>query len=443
MGSDAVTVAAPSDAVVPLGGADSADARPTGTGVAEFDRVMAGGLVPGSITLLSGPPGVGKSTLALQIAVGVATAGTAVLYVSAEEALAQVRLRAGRVAGDVPEAVSLTDVTDVGMLGAIVERDRPGLVIIDSIQTVSDPGIGSVPGSVGQVRGCAQRLAAVARSTGACLLVVGHVTKDGQVAGPRQLEHLVDTVVAFDADADQGLRFLRATKHRFGPVGELGVFRMDQGGMSGVPDAAGLFLRDRIEGVAGSTVAPVLDGRRVIVTEVQALTGTPGGPPTVQLAQGLDRARLGLVVAVLARRIGLEGDVFCSVAGGVRVADPGADLAVAVAVGSASSGLPVRAGTAVCGELGLVGEIRRVRAIGERVREVARLGFERVIVPVRTPADTDIRGIEVVRVATVVEALDAALVGVVPSLRGPDAQPAGSDAPRTAGRRVMRPVAVP
>lgn len=400
---------------VALTDVDAASAAPRPTGVAELDRVLAGGLVAGSVTLLSGPPGVGKSTLALQVAAG-AGDGVRALYVAAEESVAQVGRRARRLGLAPDDALGVVDDPSIPAIEAAVDAHRPDVLVVDSIQTVHDDTLDSGPGSVTQVRACAQRLAEVARSRGIAVVLIGHVTKDGQIAGPRLLEHLVDTVVTMDADTDPALRFVRATKHRFGAVGELGVFRMEAGGLHGVVDAAGLFLTDRPEGVPGSVVTPTLDGRRVMVAEIQALVTEPGVPASIELAQGIDRTRLGLVVAVTSRVAGLGGRVFASVAGGGRVTEPGADLAVAVALASAATGVPVRADTVVCGEVGLVGEVRRVAMLVERIREAARLGFRRAVVPAGTPAEADGVDVEVVRVGDIATAIDAALGDVASSV---------------------------
>ncbi|MBS1848774.1 MAG: DNA repair protein RadA, partial [Actinobacteria bacterium] len=258
---------------VPLAQVSALRAAPTPVGIGEVDRVLGGGLVPGSVTLLSGPPGVGKSTLSLQLAAG---SSSTVLYVAAEETVAQVRLRADRLGVRAASSLLVTERGDVDQIVAAMTDARPDLVIIDSIQAVHDPSIESTAGSVAQVRACAQRLAAVARETGTALVIVGHVTKDGSIAGPRLLEHLVDTVVTFDADLDHALRFLRAIKHRFGPVGELGVFTMGSDGLNGVPDVGAMFLEGRRRGVPGSVVTPVTEGRRSLVVEVQALVDASG-----------------------------------------------------------------------------------------------------------------------------------------------------------------------
>jgi DNA repair protein RadA/Sms len=396
----------------PLAELSALRAHPVSVGVAEVDRVLAGGLVPGSVTLLSGPPGVGKSTLALQIASGLASVeGTApVVYVAAEETVAQIRLRADRLGLAVPPTLLVTDDPSVADLVGVIDEQQPAAVIVDSVQAIVDEDLGATPGSVTQVRGGAQRLANAARAAGSSLVLIGHVTKDGAIAGPRTLEHLVDTVITFDADLDEGLRMLRAIKHRFGPVGELGVFTMGHDGLRGMHEVTGLFLEDRRADAPGSVVCPVRDGRRTLLAEIQALVRPRDGSRGDRHAQGLDAKRVDLVLAVLEAATGVGGDTFVSVTGGLRVAEPGADLAVAVAVHSAALGVPVAPGVVVCGEVGLTGEVRRVAAIAERIADAAALGFTRAVVPAGTPSAAGGLGIELVRVADVAAASRAALL---------------------------------
>lgn len=399
-----------SPSVVPIAEVDVSEAAPVPLGIAELDRVLVGGLVPGSVTLVSGEPGIGKSTLLLQAATGIvaARAPAPVLYVSAEEAATQVRRRAARL-GPLPAGLLLLEDASIDVIEAAIETHAPAAVVVDSIQTVYDPAVASAPGSVAQVRAGAHRLASVARRHGASLLLIGHVTKDGSVAGPRTLEHLVDTVLTFEGDRHHGLRFLRAGKHRYGPTDELGVFTMTATGLAGVADAGGLFLADRRPHVPGSVVVPVLDGVRPLLVEIQALTFAHGGSSPTRTAQGVDRGRLDIVLAVLAQRADLRagaGDVYVSAAGGVRAVEPGVDLGLALAIASASLGRAVDAEVVACGELGLVGEVRQVRAIGRRVAEAARLGFARAVVPAGTPDLPEVPDIDLIRVANLAEALD-------------------------------------
>jgi DNA repair protein RadA/Sms len=362
---------------------------PVPTGVPEFDRVLGGGLVPGSVTLVGGEPGIGKSTLLLQALAAVARNGGRGLLVSAEESPAQVRGRAERLDALVP---GLWLVAETGLPGirAAIEQTRPDIVVIDSIQTVSDPEVDSVPGSVAQVRGCAQQLSALAKADGPIVVMVGHVTKDGALAGPRLLEHLVDTVLSFEGDRHHALRLLRAVKHRFGPTGELGVFEMAGDGLDGVADASGLFLVDRRSGTPGSVVFPALEGQRPLLVEVQALVVSSSLPSPRRSATGFDAGRLALLLAVLERRAGVKlsaHDVYVSTVGGVRIADPGADLAVCLAVASAITSEPVGDDVVVLGEVGLGGEVRQVAHTPRRLTEAARLGFRQAWVPERGPEE--------------------------------------------------------
>jgi DNA repair protein RadA/Sms len=353
---------------MPIAEVDTLVGGPRSTGIDELDRVLGGGLVPGSVTLLGGEPGIGKSTLLLQLA---AQWPTRTLYVSGEESAQQVRLRAERLGAVGPNLWLLAE-TSLPHVVAAIDTVQPQLVIIDSIQSVADPDLGSAPGSVVQVRGCTHRLVAEAKSRGIPVMLVGHVTKDGGLAGPRLLEHVVDTVLSFEGDRHHALRMLRAVKHRFGSTNELGVFEMVERGLVGVPDASSLFLTDR-----GS-------------------------------AQGLDAGRLALLLAVLERRARMpvgQHEVFASAVGGVRLTEPGSDLPVCLAIVSALVDHPIPSDLISFGEIGLAGELRQVAHASRRLAEAARLGFTRAIVPVNSANGVD--GISLVRVATLTEALVA------------------------------------
>ena len=391
---------------MPLADIDTLVGGPQPTAIEELDRVLGGGLVPGSVTLLAGEPGIGKSTLLLQLA---AAWPARTLYVSAEESAQQVRLRAERL-GAVSTNVWLLAETSLAYIIAAFETVQPQLVIIDSIQSVADSDLGSAPGSVVQVRGCAHRLVAEAKRRGLPMVLVGHVTKDGGLAGPRVLEHIVDTVLSFEGDRHHALRLLRAVKHRFGSTNELGVFEMVERGLVGVSDASSLFLTDRRTGVAGSAVTPTLEGHRPLLVEVQSLTNkvTPGAPPR-RSAQGLDAGRLALLLAVLERRARLpmgQHEVFASAVGGVRLTEPGSDLPMCLAIVSALADHPLPPDLVSFGEVGLAGELRQVAHASRRLAEAARLGFTRAIVPANSANGVD--GISLIRVGTLNEALLAA-----------------------------------
>ncbi len=397
---------------VPLSSVDLSEAAAIPTGVAEFDRVLSGGLVPGSVTLVGGEPGIGKSTLLLQVLAARAAAGHRVLLVSAEESAHQVRLRAERL-GPVPPGLLILPVTDVGAVIAAVAESEPDLVVIDSIQAVaigpSVPGerrTSGVPGSVAQVRECADQLVGMAKSRQVATVLVGHVTKDGSLAGPRALEHMVDTVLSFEGDRHHALRLLLAVKHRFGPTGELGLFEMGDQGLNRVDDPGRLLLGDRLTGVPGGVVLPAVQGRRTLVVELQALVTPMGQAQPKRSVVGLDGGRLVMTLAVLVRHAELpvlSMDVFASVAGGIRVSEPAADLAVALAVASSATGVALPADLAAVGEVGLSGEIRQVTNLPRRLDEAARLGFGRVVVPASSPEGPP--GLELIRVETVADAV--------------------------------------
>jgi len=378
------------------------------TGLGELDRVLGGGFVPGSVVLLGGEPGVGKSTLALQAAARLQKTGGGVLYVSGEESPEQIRLRAERL----PEAcdgVRVVAETRVEALAEPWRRQRPALVLVDSIQTMRCERVESAAGSVAQVRESAAVLAATAKLHDTVLWLVGHVTKDGQLAGPRVLEHLVDVVLAFEGDRQHAFRLLRALKNRYGSTQEVGVFSMGPSGLEGVENPSALFLAERRAGTPGSCIVPLLEGQRPMLVEIQALVAAaPYGTPR-RTAIGVEDGRVALLMAVLDRRTDvdlLSRDVYVNAVGGVRVSDPGADLALALAIASSRLDLCVPADVAACGEIGLGGEVRRIARLDQRVREAARLGFERVLVPTGTAGDLQApRGCRLVEVDDVAHAV--------------------------------------
>jgi DNA repair protein RadA/Sms len=399
------------DRPTPILEVDTSEGAPRPTGVAELDRVLGGGLVPGSVTLLGGEPGIGKSTLLLQVAAARARAGESVLYVSGEESKQQVRARAERLRALEPRMWLLAE-TLLPAVVAALEEVRATTLVVDSVQTVMDPDLGSAPGSIVQVRECAHRLVREAKERGIAVILVGHVTKDGGLAGPRVLEHVVDTVLSFEGERHHALRLLRAAKHRFGPTSELGLFEMTEGGLVGVPDPSGLFLADRRTGIAGSVVVPIVEGQRPLLVEVQALVSPSALALPRRSAQGLDNSRLALLTAVLDKRAGLGMstlDVYVSAIGGVRLAEPGSDLGVCLALASSLTGEVVPADLVACGEVGLAGELRQVAQTPRRLAEAARLGFKRVIVPASAP--NGVEGVEVMRARSLLEAL--ALAGLL------------------------------
>jgi DNA repair protein RadA/Sms len=361
------------------------EAARIGTGVPELDRVLGGGLVPASLVLVGGEPGVGKSTLLLTALAAVSKDRRALL-VTGEESSAQVKLRAQRLGG--AERVEILAETELDTVCATLERERPDVCVIDSVQTLYSAELGSAPGSVAQVREAASRLLRVAKESGVATILVGHVTKDGAVAGPRVLEHLVDCVLQFEGDRYHAHRILRATKNRFGSTNELGVFEMTGAGLVGVPDPSELFGRT-VAGEPGSAVACALEGTRPILLEIQALVAPTDLAMPRRVATGIDPKRLAMIVAVLSRHAGLslgQADVFVNVAGGVRVDEPGADLPVALAIASAARRAPVHEGLAAFGEIGLTGRLRPAAQAERRLEECAKLGLGTALVPAGTSA---------------------------------------------------------
>ena len=352
------------------------------SGIGEFDRVLGGGVVPGAAILLSGEPGVGKSTLLLEVAARAASTGQRVLYVSAEESVSQVRMRAGRTGALVPDLFIAAE-TDLGTILGQVEAIEPQLLIVDSVQTVSSALSDGLAGQPGQVREVAAALVRLAKDRELPVLLVGHVTKDGSIAGPRLLEHLVDVVCHFEGDRQTALRFVRALKNRFGPTDEVGCFEMTGDGIVEVPDPSGLFLSRSATPVSGTCVTVALEGRRAIPVEVQALVVESTGPQPRRVVNGVDPSRVAMILAVLERRAGLKGvtahDVYISTVGGVRLTEPGADLAIAVAIASAISDRPISHELTAFGEISLAGEIRPVSAARQRASEARRLGFVQVL----------------------------------------------------------------
>jgi DNA repair protein RadA/Sms len=389
--------------VLPLAEVDPGPRQRLLTGIGELDRVLGGGLVPGSIVLLAGEPGIGKSTLTLQAAEGLEAAGRRALLVCGEESVEQVAARARRI-GVTLGGIRATAATE---LEAVLDQASGfDVVVVDSIQTMGDPASSSEPGSVSQVRGCAGALARFARTSGTSVVLIGHVTKEGSVAGPRVLEHVVDAVLTFEGDRAHLLRMVRASKNRYGPTAEVGVFEMGGRGLREVADASQLFLVDRTIGIPGSAVGCVLEGRRPLALEVQTLVVPSNAPLPRRIANGVDGARLGVVAAVLAERAGVRvgtADVYASIPGGFRTAEPGLDLALVMALASARTNRAVPEGLAAVGEVGLGGEIRSVPGLEARVAELARLGFDRVVVP--ATSSVQLPGIRLHRARSVGNAL--------------------------------------
>lgn len=386
----AVTSAAVSLAEVP-----SSTSERFSTGVGEFDRVLGGGMVSGAVVLLAGEPGVGKSTLLLDVAARAGQDGKRVLYISGEESVSQVGLRARRIGAD-HAAVMVAAETDLGAVLAHLDQHRPDLVLIDSLQTVASAAVDGAPGGVSQMREVASALIKAAKSADMSMVLVGHVTRDGSVAGPRTVEHLVDVVCHFEGDPHSSLRMLRALKNRYGSVDEVGCFQLVDAGIESVTDPSGLFLSHESAAVAGSCATITMDGKRPLPVELQALVASSALANPRRATSGIDASRMAMIVAVLHRRVGIAlaaDDVYVSTVGGAKVTEPGADLALALALASARMDVAVPAGWAGVGEIALSGAIRPVRAMTARVNEAARLGFTDVVVPVagEPPRHADLR----------------------------------------------------
>ncbi|HET9058313.1 MAG TPA: DNA repair protein RadA [Acidimicrobiales bacterium] len=417
---------------VALAGVDMEGHRPMPTGIPEMDRVLSGGLVPGSSTLIGGEPGTGKSTLLLQALAAMAASGCKCLLVAAEEPAAQVRRRAHRLGADV-DGVYVLETTDLAAVESAMAAVRPDLVVVDSVQAIADPDLSGAAGSLAQVRDCSQSLTVLAKQVGAALVMVGHVTKDGSLAGPRALEHLVDTVLGFEGDRYLSLRALRALKHRFGPTGEIGLFEMGEHGLTGVSDPSSLFLADRQVGCPGSAVTVPLEGHRPLLVEVQALVGPSSKVPRRSVT-GADPSRVNFLVAVLEQRTPVKigaRDIYVSVTGGARAGEPAADLAICVALASCAVNRSVRPEVVTLGEVGLGGELRRVSALAKRLNEAHRMGFGEAVIPAAN-AGPGPSGMHQAPVATLFDALRLVFF---PSARHQRAVVAATDITKTAHSR--------
>jgi len=380
-GSGRQAAASSAAAIVGLDAIGAVDAPRSPTGIPELDRVLGGGLVAGSLVLLGGEPGIGKSTLLLQAADSLAAAGSDVLYVCGEESPQQIGIRARRL-GTTEQRVGLLPELDIATVEAVVRDRRPGVLVVDSIQTAFDPELAGAPGSVGQVRACTARLMRIAKDLNVITIIVGHVTKDGAIAGPRVLEHMVDAVLYFEGDRDHAFRIVRAVKNRFGSASEIGIFEMGERGLVGVGSPSAALLAERHEAVSGSAVMAAMEGTRPLLVELQALVTPSYLPSPRRLATGVETARLLQVLAVLERRAGLSfagKDVYVSVAGGLRVLEPAVDLPLALALASALGDFVIPLDVAAFGEIGLTGQVRPVAHAAARVREATRMGIGRVM----------------------------------------------------------------
>ncbi|WP_240377851.1 DNA repair protein RadA [Bacillus piscicola] len=388
------------------------------TSLPELNRVLGGGIVPGSLVLFGGDPGIGKSTLLLQVSSILAEKGRKVLYVSGEESVKQTKLRAERLGVDSDNLYVLAE-TNVALIENAIDQTKPALVIIDSIQTVHHADVTSAPGSVAQVRESTSLFMTIAKSRGIAIFIVGHVTKQGSIAGPKMLEHMVDSVLYFEGERHHTYRILRAVKNRFGSTNEIGIFEMKETGLKEVKNPSEIFLEDRTEGSSGSIVVASLEGTRPVLVEVQALIAPSSYANPRRTATGIDHNRIALLMAVLEKRLGMllqNQDAYLNVAGGVKLDEPAIDLGLAVCIASSFRNQTTNPGDVVIGEVGLTGEIRRVSRIEERIQEAAKLGFTRAIVPSKNIEGwTPRANIEVMGAASLEEALDLVLEGRSPT----------------------------
>jgi DNA repair protein RadA/Sms len=380
----------------------------TSSGLSEFDRCVGGGIVAGSLILIGGDPGIGKSTISLQIAASFALQGQLVLYVCGEESLEQTSMRAKRLGISADNVLFLNE-TDTSIISRYIENLKPALVVIDSIQIMYKPEISSAPGTVSQVRECASTFMQIAKSRDVSILLIGHVTKSGDIAGPRVLEHLVDTVLYFEGDKELQFRLLRVFKNRFGPTDEIAVFQMSANGLTEIKNPSQLFLEERMRGATGSCIIPTVEGSRPILVEVQALVTDSFYPQPSRRASGIDSNRLALLIAVLEKRARFKlhgSDIFVSVTGGIRVNEPASDLGVMLAMASSFSNRCLDPDTLVIGEVGLGGEVRGVSRIEGRIKEGLQMGFTRCIVPKKNVPSTQQSGMKIVGVSWIDEAID-------------------------------------
>jgi DNA repair protein RadA/Sms len=397
---------APASEVAVLCDIEAQDVARTPTGQEELDRVLGGGMVEGGVVLIGGDPGIGKSTLLLQAMDGLQRSGMSTLYVTGEESGAQVALRSRRLGLDHSQVQVLAE-TQLEKILATVDKLQPAVVVMDSIQTVYSDQLSSAPGSVAQVRECAAHLTRMAKSTGTAVVLVGHVTKEGALAGPRVLEHMVDTVLYFEGDTHSSYRLVRAIKNRFGAVNEIGVFAMTEKGLKGVSNPSAIFLSQHTEPVPGSCVLVTLEGTRPMLVEVQALVDS-GGPSPRRLSVGIERDRLAMLLAVLHRHAGvacMDQDVFVNAVGGVRISEPAADLSVLLSIQSSLRGKPLPQGFIAFGEVGLAGEVRPAPRGQERLKEAAKLGFSVAIIPKANAPKKPIEGLKVHAVERVDQAM--------------------------------------
>jgi len=382
------------------------------TKMQELNRVLGGGVVPGSLILVGGDPGIGKSTLLLQTSHALSSKGLTVLYISGEESVRQTKMRADRL-GALTDKLFVLCETSIEQIAEAIEQVQPDFLVIDSIQTVYDPSIQSAPGSVAQVRECTAYFMRTAKVNGIATVLVGHVTKEGAIAGPRLLEHMVDCVLYFEGERHHSYRLLRAVKNRFGSTNEIGIFEMSEDGLREVTNPSELFLSERPLGVSGSTVVASMEGTRPVLVELQALVAATNFPSPRRMSTGIDHQRMALIIAVLEKRMGMflqNQDAYLNVAGGVRLDEPAVDLAAAVSIASSFRDAPTRPYDVFFGEVGLTGEVRGVSRAEQRVKEAAKLGFKRVIMPEKSLKGwKPPGGIEIIGVGTVSEALRAAL----------------------------------
>ncbi|WP_454561630.1 DNA repair protein RadA [Mycobacterium haemophilum] len=421
---------------VPISSIDPHRTRPCPTGVDELDRVLGGGVVPGSVTLLAGDPGVGKSTLLLKVAHRWAQSGRRALYISGEESAGQIRLRADRTGCGSAQEVYLAAESDLHTVLDHIATVQPALVIIDSVQTMSTTEVDGVVGGVTQVRAVTAALTAAAKANGVALILVGHVTKDGAIAGPRSLEHLVDVVLHFEGDRNHPMRMVRGVKNRFGAADEVGCFLLRDDGIDDVADPSNLFLDQRPTPVAGTAITVTLDGKRPLIGEVQALLATPSGGSPRRAVSGIDHARAAMITAVLEKHAQLTiavNDVYLSTVGGMRLTDPSSDLAVAIALASAYANLPLPTTAVMIGEVGLAGDLRRVSGMDRRLTEAARQGFTTALIP--AGCDTVPPGIRALSAPTIVAALEH-IVDIADHRSSTPAEPQRLDAAGPAGPRV-------